>query len=142
MVDDHQVNQQLAVMMIERLGHCVDVAANGQEALDALNKIPYALVFMDCHMPLMDGYEATNKIRERESVQRVQKEENSHSTFSHTPDSIPHLPIIAMTANAMPEDRGKCLQAGMDDYLTKPIRPEGLSQVLEQWLPSTAAWKK
>ncbi len=123
-VDDHQVNQQLAVMMIERLGHKADLASNGQEAVDACLTIPYDVVFMDCQMPVMDGYEATRAIRkvEREKAERL----TSH---------LSRLPIIAMTANAMPEDREKCLEAGMDDYLTKPIRANDLAQVLKKWLP-------
>ena len=130
-VDDHQVNQQLAVMMIERLGHRVHIAANGQEAIDALKTIPYDLIFMDCHMPVMDGYEATEKIRETESVNSKEEE----ITLSNSPDSslltshCSHVPIVAMTANVMPQDREKCLQAGMDDYLSKPIRPEGLTRI-------------
>lgn len=144
-VDDHQVNQQLAMMMIERLGHKADVAANGQEALDAIQKIPYDLVLMDCHMPIMDGYEATKRIREAEAVKSQElgaRSEELETEFSDTPDSLPltphctHLPIIAMTANAMPEDRNKCLQVGMDDYLTKPVRPNRLSEVLVKWLPT------
>ena len=119
-VDDHHVNQQLAILMIERLGHRCDVAANGQEALDAIQKIPYDLIFMDCQMPEMDGYEATRKIREWER-------ENVNGTA--------RLPIIAMTANAMRGDREACLAAGMDDYLWKPVKPEYLAQKLDKWIP-------
>ncbi len=145
-VDDHQVNQQLAVMMIERLGHRVNVAANGQEAIDALKTIPYDLIFMDCHMPVMDGYEATKKIREAESGKlkgvgvRSKEEEIA---LSDSADSLllaphgPRVPIVAMTANVMPQDREKCLQAGMDDYLSKPIRPEGLVRIFAKWLAAS-----
>ena len=143
-VDDHQVNQQLAVMMIERLGHRVHVAANGQEALDALKTIPYDLIFMDCHMPVMDGYEATKKIRETENVKSTGlgvRSKEEVIDLSDSPDSsrltphCSHVPIVAMTANVMPQDREKCLQAGMDDYLSKPIRPEGLARIFAKWLP-------
>ncbi len=114
-VDDHQVNQQLGVLMVERAGFRADVAANGLEALEAVSRIPYDMILMDCQMPEMDGYEATKKIREAEGVN--------------------HVPIIALTANAMQGDRDKCLEAGMDDYLTKPIRPEELTRVFTTWLP-------
>lgn len=136
-MDDHQVNQQLAVMMIERLGHRVHVATNGQEAIDALKSISYDLIFMDCHMPVMDGYEATKKIRAAESIKSKEEE----IVLSDSPDSPrltphgSHIPIVAMTANVMPQDRDKCLQAGMDDYLSKPIRPEGLTRIFTKWLP-------
>ena len=135
-VDDHQVNQQLAVLMIQRLGHKADVAANGQEALAALKNIPYALILMDCHMPIMDGYEATKKIREAEILREEGTDKASPNALRLPPP--PHqIPIIAMTANAMPEDREKCLQSGMNDYLPKPIRLDTLAQSLEQWLPTT-----
>ena len=135
-VDDHQVNQQLAVMMIERMGYKTDVVANGQEAVKACTTIPYALVFMDCQMPVMDGYDATRKIREAEMVKREANEETVTVASRLTPDAALHVPIVAMTANAMPEDREKCLAAGMDDYLAKPVRPEGLNQIFAKWLPA------
>ena len=114
--DDHHVNQQLAVMLVERLGHRADVVANGKEALEALSRIAYDAILMDCHMPELDGYEATRGIRQVEGQTR-------------------HTPIIAMTANAMKEDREKCLTAGMDEYISKPIRPEELARVFAKWLP-------
>ena len=113
--DDHTVNQQLAVVMLERLGYRVDVVGNGKEAVDAVIRLPYALVLMDCQMPEMDGYDATRKIRELENRR---------------------IPIIAMTANAMQGDREKCSEAGMDDYLAKPVKPEHIAQMLEKWLPT------
>jgi len=113
--DDHHVNQQLAVMLVERLGHRADVVANGQEAIEALSRMSYDVILMDCHMPEIDGYAATRAIRGAEGQTR-------------------HTTIIAMTANAMSGDREKCLNAGMDDYLSKPLRPEELARVLAHWL--------
>ncbi|MDH5699968.1 MAG: response regulator, partial [Nitrospirota bacterium] len=140
--DDHHVNQQLAVLMVERLGFRADVTANGQEVLEALSRIPYDLILMDCQMPEMDGYEATKKIREAEKVKREAlggRGEGTEEIFSDalrlTPHGIPRIPIIALTANAMQGDREKCLAAGMDDYLSKPIRPEELARVFAKWLP-------
>jgi len=101
---------------MERLGHRADVVANGQEAIEVPSRMSYDVVLMDCQMPKMDGYEATRMIRGAEG-------------------QIRHTPIIAMTANAMTGDRGKCLNAGMDDYLSKPLRPEELARVLAHWLP-------
>ena len=139
-VDDHHVNQQLAEMMIARLGYKVDVAANGQEAVEACATIPYGLVFMDCQMPVMDGYEATKKIREAEKLKREALGVRSETQDANSPNALhltsDHVPIVAMTANAMPEDRDKCLQAGMDDYLAKPIRPDSLAQIIAKWHPA------
>ena len=114
--DDHMVNQQLAVMMLERLGHRADVVANGREAVEALGRVRYDLVFMDCQMPEMDGYAATMEIRQQEKRNndglsentdrlglRSQKQELSSPEHPHL-----RIPIIAMTANAMQGDREKC----------------------------------
>lgn len=123
LVEDNPVNQKVAANMIEKLGYRVNVAANGREAVDSLASIPYALVFMDCQMPEMDGFEATRVIRKQEeSLQQV--------------DGRPsHLPIVAMTANAMQEDRDRCLAVGMDDFLSKPVTSKSLAAVLDRWLP-------
>jgi CheY-like chemotaxis protein len=118
--------------MVERLGFRADVAGDGHEALEALSRIPYDLILMDCQMPEMDGYEATRQIREAEAVRSDVQETNAFDDLSRRPV---HVPIIAVTANAMQGDREKCLQSGMDDYLSKPIRPEELSNVLAKWLP-------
>lgn len=113
--EDNPINQKVAVKMIEKLGYRVDVAGNGQEAIEALERIPYELVFMDCQMPEMNGLDATKAIRRRESGGR-------------------HTPIIAMTANAMQEDRDRCLHAGMDDFVSKPVSTQQLQDVLRRWL--------
>ncbi len=142
--DDHAINQQLIVLLLERLGYGSDVVSTGREAVQAIATESYALILMDCQMPEMDGFAATRKIRETETVRSQElgvRSEGLETEFSDTPDSsllTPHfssIPIVALTANAMPGDREKCLAAGMDDYLAKPIRPEELAQVLERWLP-------
>jgi CheY-like chemotaxis protein len=115
--EDNPVNQKLAIRMLEKLNMSVDIAATGREVLGMLEKGAYDLVFMDCQMPEMDGYEATARIRQSEQ------------------DSGKHLPIIAMTANAMQGDRKKCLSAGMDDYMAKPIRREAITEILQKWTP-------
>lgn len=112
--EDNAVNQMVARRMLEKAGHQVDVAANGLEAVQAVEAAPYDLVLMDCQMPEMDGHEATKKIG------RGRRQ--------------PRIPIIAMTANAMPGDREQCLEAGMDDYLAKPVRAEALPAMLNRWL--------
>jgi CheY-like chemotaxis protein len=112
-VDDSAINQKVAVRMLEKSGCRCDVAANGIEAVTAVAKVPYDIVFMDCQMPEMDGYEATRQIRARGV----------------------RVPILAMTAGAMKGDRERCLAAGMDDYIAKPVRPEELYQKLERYLP-------
>ena len=115
--EDNIVNQKVALKMLERMGFRADVAANGLEAVKAVEDMPYDLVLMDCQMPEMDGYRATREIR------------NSKL-------EIRNLPIIALTANVMKGDREKCINAGMDDYLPKPLSPKALADVLEKWLRS------
>ena len=126
-VEDNPVNQKVAVKMIEKLGYRVNVAANGREAVESLARIPYALVFMDCQMPEMDGFEATRVIR---------KQEESLRQAGGSPS---HLPIIAMTANAMQEDHDRCQAAGMDDFLSKPVASKSLAAVLNRWVPHDLA---
>ncbi|MFN0164888.1 MAG: PAS domain S-box protein, partial [Bryobacteraceae bacterium] len=115
LVEDNHVNQKVGLMLLNRLGCRVDLAATGKEAVDALRNAPFDAVFMDCSMPEMDGFEATRRIRDQEG------------DGSRTP-------IIAMTANALSGDRERCLAAGMDDYVAKPVRIEEIERVLRRWL--------
>jgi len=115
--EDNAVNQKLIVRLLEQAGCQVTVATDGSEALDALDKESFDLVLMDCQMPLLDGLAATGELRRREAAQ-----------------AAPRVPVVALTANAMPEDRERCLSAGMDDYLTKPLQRDALERVLERWL--------
>ena len=119
LVEDHPVNQKVAQKLLERLGLTVDVAENGEVALDKLREQPYAMVLMDCQMPVLDGYSATRRLREVE---------NGHGK---------RTPVIAMTAHAMSGDRERCLQAGMDDYLSKPLDRQLLEQTLARWMPKS-----
>jgi PAS domain S-box-containing protein len=116
LVEDTEVNQLVASRMLTKLGFEVDVARNGVEALDAVRSNPYALVFMDCQMPVMDGYEATRQLRRQE----------------RDAGSTPRLPVIAMTAAAMAGDRERCLHAGMDDYLSKPLTIAALRALIDR----------
>lgn len=118
LVEDNPINQKVAVAELEDLGLKVHLAATGREAIEMLSKCDYSLVLLDCQMPEMDGFEAIGIIREMEKLTRGQ-----------------HIPVIAMTAHAMPEDRDRCLAAGMDDYLSKPFEPSDLIFVLGKWLP-------
>ena len=127
LAEDNAVNQKLVLRLLERIGYRADVAANGLEVLEARSRIAYIAILMDCQMPEMDGYEATCEIRRREA----------HPATVLPANAVGHrTPIIAMTANAMQGDREKCLAAGMDDYISKPIKPAELQAVLARWVPS------
>ena len=116
LVEDNPVNQRIGQAMLQRLGCVVETARNGQQALDALTVQHYDIVFMDCQMPGMDGYTASAEFRRRES------------------DAC-RTPVIALTADAMDGARKRCLEAGMDDYLTKPVAADDLRVMLHRWAP-------
>ena len=120
-VEDNAVNQMVAVRLLQNLGYKSDVAANGLEAIEALRRLPYDVVLMDCQMPELDGYEATQRIRALETTGELKR----------------HIPIIALTANAMPGDRERCTHAGMDDCVTKPVSVEQFTRVLSKWARKT-----
>ncbi|MGB4069362.1 MAG: response regulator [Nitrospira sp.] len=134
-VEDNIVNQKLAVRMMEKLGYQPDVVENGQEALTALAKGDYAAILMDCQMPIMDGFETTRRIRQGEAaVASHDSPDGSPNRSDTSPQSTPHIPIIAVTANAMQGDRERCLATGMDDYLAKPIKLDELRNALARWI--------
>jgi len=123
--DDNAINQKVAARILQQLGYQPGLATNGHEALDALDRQPYDLILMDVMMPEMDGLEATRLIRE------LQK--------NGAPNYSSRIVIVALTAHAMQGDREKCLAAGMDDYLAKPIRPADVRQLIERWNPQNGA---
>ncbi|MBS0151721.1 MAG: response regulator [Nitrospira sp.] len=136
-VEDNIINQKLAVRMVEKLGYRSDVVDNGQEALAALAKGRYAAILMDCQMPLMDGFETTRIIREREASDIGPDDTGGpDKTCNSSLETHRHIPIIAVTANAMQGDRERCLAAGMDDYLSKPIKLDELRAALARWTPA------
>jgi len=112
--EDNAVNQKLAVTLLRNMGFRADVVANGRDAVEAHSRSSYDLILMDCQMPEMDGYEATARLRQLATGDKVR--------------------IVAMTANVMEGDREKCLAAGMDDYLTKPVRTSELKRILKLYL--------
>lgn len=133
LVEDNVINQQVALGILERLGLSAKAVFNGAEALDALAESPYDLIFMDIQMPVMDGFEATSRIR---AAKQRQQEMPNGAGVDESGKSCPWMiPIIAMTAHAMQGDRERCLDAGMNDYLSKPITVQALVDVLEKWLP-------
>lgn len=113
-VEDYEDNRILFMMLLETLGYQADSVKNGVEVLERLDQQDYDIVLMDCQMPRMDGYEATRELRQREGDQK-------------------HTIIIGLTANAMEGDRQKCLDAGMDDYMSKPVRLETLAEMIQKW---------
>jgi CheY-like chemotaxis protein len=114
LAEDNPINQKLAVILLQKAGYSVDVVENGVQAVEQVKKVRYCVVLMDVQMPEMDGYDATRAIRKWEGKKY-------------------HTSIIAMTASAMKGDRELCLEAGMDDYVSKPLRPELLFTTLKQW---------
>lgn len=119
-VDDNAGNQYVARAVLERFGFCARLVANGEEALDAYSRDDFDLILMDCRMPIMDGYEATTAIRKAEET------------------TGGHVPIVGITAYAFDGDREKCLAAGMDDYVTKPLSLQTFKEVLGRWLPAAS----
>lgn len=117
LVDDNVINQKIALKIVSKIGYRAEVAQNGQEAIEALNQVAYNLVFMDCQMPILDGYEATRIIRNETS-----------RTIN------PKVPIVAMTAHAMKGAKEECIAAGMDDYISKPITPDTIAEMIRKWV--------
>jgi CheY-like chemotaxis protein/HPt (histidine-containing phosphotransfer) domain-containing protein len=116
LAEDNKTNQKVALRILEKIGYRADAVANGQEVLAALVRVPYDLILMDVQMPEMDGLETTAAIRRKET------------------ETDGHIPIIAMTAHAMKGDRERCLEAGMDDYISKPVQPQDLVETIGRWL--------
>jgi signal transduction histidine kinase/HPt (histidine-containing phosphotransfer) domain-containing protein len=122
LVEDDFVNRQVAMRMIETIGYRADAVDNGRAALEMLSRSEYAVILMDCQMPELDGYTATREIRRREGATR-------------------HTPIIGLTAHALTGDREICVRAGMDDYLTKPVTPEDLTEIIDKWVTAMGSLK-
>ena len=114
--EDNPVNQKVALAVLQKLGYRAHAVGNGHEVLDALREMPFDLILMDCQMPVMDGFETTAIIRKSETME------------------FKNIPIIAMTANALKGDRERCLEAGMDDYVSKPVKEQVLSSMIEKWI--------
>lgn len=119
-VEDYLMNQKVILQILKRLGYHADVVANGKESIVAFQSKQYDLIFMDCQMPEMDGYTATQEIRKIEAL-----------------NAGVHVPIVAMTAHALKEDREKCIASGMDDYISKPIRMKDIEAVVSRWTTRT-----
>ena len=117
MVEDNEDNQNLAQELLRRMGCAVEIVPDGHQALDKLAHADFDLVLMDCHMPRMNGYDATREIRRREA-------DNGGR----------HTTIVALTASVLPEERARCIEVGMDDYVLKPFSSRDLQRVLERWL--------
>jgi len=120
LADDNHINQKVAVAILKRAGYQTDVVGNGRDALEALASAHYDLVLMDVQMPIMNGYEAAAEIRRREGTSRK-------------------LPIIALTAAAVSGERKQCLEAGMDDFISKPISVDEFLKTIARWLPANAS---
>jgi CheY-like chemotaxis protein len=119
LVEDEAQTQSLLVRMLHKLGFEVEVAANGREAIDWIRRRPFAAVLMDCQMPVLDGFEATRRIRVFEE------------------DAGRRTPIIAVTAGVLDDDRERCIAVGMDDYVSKPVRMADLGALLQRWAAGT-----
>jgi len=126
LAEDNEINQEVALAMLNSLGCQVEVVSNGLQAVEAMSRTRYDLILMDCQMPGMDGYKATQAIRQREE---------SETKTQRQP--LRAIPIIALTAHAMEGDQERCLAAGMNDYLAKPFKINQLCDVLKRWLPKS-----
>lgn len=121
-VEDNLVNQRVSAAMLKRLGFAVELANNGEEGVSKWEQGQYVAIIMDCQMPVLDGYSATARIRQQELDQQRDR----------------RMPIIALTANTLEEDRQRCFDSGMDDYLTKPVDVQVLGYTLNQWIETAA----
>ncbi|MBF0229372.1 MAG: response regulator [Desulfamplus sp.] len=154
LAEDNITNQQVALGILKKFGLSADAVANGEEAVIAVQTIPYDLVFMDVQMPIMDGFEATRRIRSFEYESAGEKDRTQNLEYENVVEKSrienleykkvgdekgrsksQNIPIIAMTAHAMQGDRDRCIKVGMNDYLTKPVNPQALADVLDRWLP-------
>jgi two-component system, sensor histidine kinase and response regulator len=117
LVDDNVINQKIALKILGKMGYRAEVAQNGREAIEVLSQFAYNLVFMDCQMPILDGYEATRIIRNK-SIRIIN----------------PRVPIVAMTAHAMKGAREECIAAGMDDYIAKPVTADMIAAMIRKWV--------
>lgn len=125
LVEDEEVNQIMGTTLLEKIGCTVTVAANGQQGMIEYEKQKFDIIFMDCKMPVMDGFEATKKIREIE---------NAKGDGNYTP-------IVALTSKVMTGDKALCINAGMDDYIAKPIRKEKVCTAINKWCGSYIDYK-
>jgi len=142
LAEDNAINQRVALGILEKRGHAVVVAGNGKAALAALEREAFDLILMDVQMPEMDGFEATKAIRAREAAANAERgtmngeRETHNSSFTIQHSSLSHIPIVAMTAHAMKGDRERCLEAGMDAYVSKPLQAQELFAVIESVIPT------
>jgi CheY-like chemotaxis protein len=127
LAEDNRVNQEVAARMLESLGCSVRIVGDGLEAVEAVAAEPFDLLFMDCQMPKMDGFQATAAIRAQESARSVAEDSRGKPGT--------RIPIVALTAHALAGDRERCLEADMDDFVTKPFSRRELEEALERWIP-------
>jgi CheY-like chemotaxis protein/HPt (histidine-containing phosphotransfer) domain-containing protein len=141
LAEDNKINQQVAQELLTQAGLKVTIANNGREAVEMLAENIFDAVLMDIQMPELDGYEATKRIRNGEfgMGNKIRKNSDSKSEIRNLKSKIESLPIIAMTANVMAGDREKCIEAGMNDHVAKPIEPDKLFKTLVQWIPRREA---
>ncbi|MBF0378381.1 MAG: response regulator [Desulfamplus sp.] len=135
-VEDNETNMIVAKTLLSKLGYHADEAFNGKEGVDKVRSTHYDIIFMDCQMPVMDGFTATKMIREFERTEQLKnsslsQEDEELNSLNRVEGVASHIPIVAMTANAMKGDREKCIEAGMDDFISKPVDPENLAQILK-----------